>query len=100
MFKVLNGFGEDIGNGLIADIFPFIDNLPTKRSRMMRQMKKATTAIAYELLQNRDKMKEGSQSIKDRSILGLLSAFQLYMCLLVIHVTYQSKDKLKMQLSS
>ncbi|KAF8712457.1 hypothetical protein AX14_013080 [Amanita brunnescens Koide BX004] len=39
---------------------------------MMGQMKKATTAIAYELLENCEKMKAGSQSVQDRSILGLL----------------------------
>ena len=66
----------------------------------MAQMRKATTAIGYELLQNCEKMKEGSQSIKDRSILGLLSVFQLYMRLLVIHVMYQSEDKPTMRVSS
>ena len=96
--KVFNAFGEATGNdGLIAEFFPFV---PTKRSRMMAQMRKATTAIGYELLQNCEKMKEGSQSIKDRSILGLLSAFQLYMRLLVIHVMYQSEDKPTMRVSS
>jgi hypothetical protein len=97
--KVFNAFGEARSNdGLIAEFFPF---LPTKRSRMMGQMRKATTAIGYELLQNCEKMKEGSQSIKDRSILGSLSVFQLCSLRpLDIHVTYQSKDKLTMQLSS
>ena len=63
-------------------------------------MKKATSDMAHELLQNTEKEKEGSQSIKDRSILGLLSEFQLYMHWPVIDVAYQSKDKPKMQLSS
>ena len=98
MIKVFNAFGEaGDGYGLIAEFFPF---LPTKRSQMMGQMKKATTEIAYELLQNSKKMNEGSQNIKDRSILGLLSVLQLYMRLLVTHVTYQSKDNLTMRLSN
>ena len=49
---------------------------------MMDQMKMATSAIAYELLQNTEKVEEGSQSIKDRSILGLLSQFYS-----VVHVS-------------
>ena len=76
--KVFNGFSDDIGNGVLASIFPFLDNLPTKRSRMMGQMKKATTAIACKLLEDCEKMKAGSQNVQDRSILGLLCAFQLY----------------------
>ena len=96
--KAYNAFSEAKGNyELIAEFFPFV---PTKRSRMMAQLKKATTAIGYELLQNCEKMKEGSQSINDRSILGLLSALQLYMRLLVIHVMYQSEDKPTMRVSS
>ena len=63
-------------------------------------MKKTTSDMAHELLQNTEKAKEGEQSIKDRSILGLLSEFELCMHPLVIDVAYQSKDKLKMQHSS
>ena len=62
-------------------------------------MKKATSDMAHELLQNTEKAKEG-QSIKDRSILGLLSEFRLCMHPLAIDVAYQSKDKPMMQLSS
>ena len=42
---------------------------------MMNQMKKATSEMAHELLDSSEKVKESSQSIKDRSILGLLSEF-------------------------
>ena len=63
-------------------------------------MKKATSDMAHELLQNTEKAKEGEQSIKDRSILGLLSEFQFFMHPHVIHAVYQSKDKLKMRISS
>jgi hypothetical protein len=85
---------------VIGAIFPFVAHLPTKRLRMMDQMKQATSEMAHELLQNTVKAKEGSQSIKDRSILGLLSAFQLFMHPFVTHVAYQSKGKLKMRISS
>jgi hypothetical protein len=84
--KAFNSINEATGNNrilfLLGAIFPFVANLPTKRFRMMDQMKMATSAIAYELLQNTEKVEEGSQSIKDRSILGLLSQFYS-----VVHVS-------------
>lgn len=105
MMKVLNAInGANRSNRrllvVIGAIFPFVAHLPTKRLRMMNQMKQATSEMAHELLQNTEKAKEGSQSIKDRSILGLLSAFQLFMHPLIIHIAHQSKDKLKMRISS
>ena len=71
---------------LFGAIFPFFINLPTKSLRMLDQMNKATSAMAYELLQDSENVKGGSQSIKDRSILGLLSKFQLCMLPLIIDV--------------
>ncbi len=43
---------------------------------MMGQMREATSAMALKLLRNTEKVKEGSQNDKDRSILGLLREFQ------------------------
>jgi hypothetical protein len=79
VIKVFNSFNEGRSNNravfLLGSIIPFIANLPTKRLRMMNQMKKATSEMAHELLDSSEKVKESSQSIKDRSILGLLSEF-------------------------
>jgi len=43
--------------------------------RMMEQMREATSAIAFKLLENAEKLKEGSQNDKDQSILGMLREF-------------------------
>ena len=67
---------------------------------MLDHLKKATYAMAYELLQSSEKVKEGSQNIKDRSIIGLLSEYQLCLHPLVADNAYQSKDKLQMRLLS
>jgi hypothetical protein len=48
------------------------------RMRMMKQMREATSAIAFKLLRNTEKLKEGSQNDEDRSILGLLREFSAY----------------------
>jgi hypothetical protein len=88
--KVFNSLNETRGTSnlivLIGAIFPFVVDLPIKSLGMMDQMNKATTAMAYELLQDSENVKGGSQSIKDRSILGLLSKFQLCVLPLVIDV--------------
>jgi len=79
---VFKAFNESRGGGgariffLIGSIFPIITSLPTKRIRMMGQMREATSAMALKLLRNTEKVKEGSQNDKDRSILGLLREFQ------------------------
>ncbi|KAF8344577.1 cytochrome P450 [Amanita rubescens] len=75
--NVFKAFNESRGNGarmlfLIGSIFPFITNIPTKRIRMMGQMREATSAMAFKLLRNTEKVNESSQDDKDRSILGLL----------------------------
>ena len=64
-----------MGIFLIWAIFPIVAYLPTKRMRMMKQMRQATSAIAFKLLGNTEKVKEGLQNDKDRSILGLLRKF-------------------------
>ena len=46
--------------------------------RMMGQMREASSAIAYKLLENTENAKEGSQNDQDRSILGLLREFEAY----------------------
>ena len=41
----------------------------------MEQMREATSAMAFKLLENTQKVKDGSRNDKDRSILGLLREF-------------------------
>ena len=81
--KVFKSFNESRGNGglvflLVCVIFPILTYLPMGRMRMMKQMREATSAIAFKLLRNTEKLKEGSQNDEDRSILGLLREFSAY----------------------
>ena len=87
--KVFKSFNEGGGDGrgiffLVGTIFPMsamlhiISNLPTNSMRMMGQMREASSAIAYKLLENTENAKEGSQNDQDRSILGLLREFEAY----------------------
>ncbi len=79
--KVFQSFNENRGDrGLIllvifTIVFPIVAYLPTKGMRMMEQMREATSAIAFKLLENAEKLKEGSQNDKDQSILGMLREF-------------------------
>ncbi|KAK2459887.1 hypothetical protein APHAL10511_008087 [Amanita phalloides] len=57
---------------LLGPIFPHILKIPTERTRVLRQMSKATSDMAVSFLENSQSEKESAQYLKDKSILGLL----------------------------
>ncbi|KAK2459889.1 hypothetical protein APHAL10511_008089 [Amanita phalloides] len=88
-FKALEGFESPVLNVfesfsklrggrrlllLLAPIFPQVFKIPTERTRMFRQMSKATSDMAAYFLQNSQSEKESAQYVKDKSILGLLGS--------------------------
>ncbi|KAK2465993.1 hypothetical protein APHAL10511_001634 [Amanita phalloides] len=77
ILKVFESFNNIGSSGrrsflLLGPIFPQMLKLPTERSRMFRQMSKATSDMATHFLENSQSERESFQYVKDKSILGLL----------------------------
>lgn len=57
---------------IIGPILPFIHHIPSRTVRMYAALKQACGEIAYDLIKNSEKERDGADNVKDRSILGML----------------------------
>jgi hypothetical protein len=61
----------------MGPVLPFLQYLPTKQNRMWKRLRSTTRGIADELLARSRKEKEGKALTEEKSIIGLLSTYEV-----------------------
>ncbi|KAJ3498395.1 hypothetical protein NLJ89_g10225 [Agrocybe chaxingu] len=68
---------------LMGPVFPTLQNLPTKKNRMLRRLRYTMRDIADELLARNRREKEGKQMSEEKSVIGLLAFIAVAECLII-----------------